>query len=325
MNFYNCISYLNNFFGWYFYSSGTNASNILRNNIAYRNTSGQVGDYLSGLVQDHNSWNGIVSLSDADFVSLDITQLLRPRKPDGSLPDIDFGHLVQTSDLVNAGVIVGLPYSGSAPDIGAFESVLGPAATMPEYLNAIVEDISPNLIQMSYDLTLSNIIPAPSAFKIQVNSITQTVNKVTIAGTKVQLTLTNAIRYGDIVTTAYTKPVSNPLQTYSGVQATSITTQAVTNNIDNSIPTQVSENEKDPEICIYPNPVHESLNISFQKPALSSYLMRIISLSGMIFYEEKVEIGSQNVTIPLNLRPGIYFVKLFSEGMNLPPRKLIVF
>lgn len=48
-------------------------------------------------------------------------QLLRPRNPDGSLPDITFGKLVEGSDLIDAGMAVGLPYEGAAPDIGAFE------------------------------------------------------------------------------------------------------------------------------------------------------------------------------------------------------------
>ncbi len=51
-----------------------------------------------------------------------MSQLIRPRKPDFSLPDITFGHLVQGSDLIDKGVNVGLPYSGSAPDLGPFES-----------------------------------------------------------------------------------------------------------------------------------------------------------------------------------------------------------
>ena len=45
-----------------------------------------------------------------------------PRLADGSLPDLDFLKLSPDSDLIDAGVNVGLPYNGSAPDLGAFES-----------------------------------------------------------------------------------------------------------------------------------------------------------------------------------------------------------
>jgi hypothetical protein len=38
------------------------------------------------------------------------------------LPDITYLRLVSGSNLRNAGVDLGLPYDGSAPDLGAFES-----------------------------------------------------------------------------------------------------------------------------------------------------------------------------------------------------------
>jgi uncharacterized protein (TIGR02145 family) len=44
------------------------------------------------------------------------------------------------------------------------------------------------------------------------------------------LTLSSFVAYGNIVTVAYTKPASNPLQTASGGQAANLATQAVTNN-----------------------------------------------------------------------------------------------
>jgi hypothetical protein len=53
---------------------------------------------------------------------MDIDELLKPRKADGSLPDVKYFKLVDDSELIDAGVDVGLPYNGSAPDIGAFES-----------------------------------------------------------------------------------------------------------------------------------------------------------------------------------------------------------
>jgi hypothetical protein len=54
-------------------------------------------------------------------LSLNIDLLLSPRKADGSLPDVDFMKLVDGSDLIDQGVEVGLPFNGSAPDVGAFE------------------------------------------------------------------------------------------------------------------------------------------------------------------------------------------------------------
>jgi len=44
-----------------------------------------------------------------------------PWQADGSLPNCSFLHLVAGSDLINKGTNVGIPYTGSAPDLGAFE------------------------------------------------------------------------------------------------------------------------------------------------------------------------------------------------------------
>jgi hypothetical protein len=71
----------------------------------------------------NNSWQNGLSATNADFASVDITLLKSKRKADGSLPDIDYAKLVPASDLRNAGVDVGLPYDGAAPDLGPFESV----------------------------------------------------------------------------------------------------------------------------------------------------------------------------------------------------------
>lgn len=69
-----------------------------------------------------NSWQNGRAATDADFVSVDTNLLKGPRKPDGSLPDVDYLRLVPASDLRNAGTNVGVPFEGSAPDIGPFES-----------------------------------------------------------------------------------------------------------------------------------------------------------------------------------------------------------
>ena len=53
-----------------------------------------------------------------------------PRQADGSLPSIDFLKLASGSHLVDAGVDVGLPFNGAAPDLGWFESGT-PAPALP--------------------------------------------------------------------------------------------------------------------------------------------------------------------------------------------------
>ncbi|MEN9636752.1 MAG: hypothetical protein RL077_5156 [Verrucomicrobiota bacterium] len=63
-----------------------------------------------------------VTVGSADFLGLDEADLVKPRKANGDLPDVAFLHLALGSDLIAAGVDVGLPFKGKAPDLGAFES-----------------------------------------------------------------------------------------------------------------------------------------------------------------------------------------------------------
>jgi hypothetical protein len=73
-------------------------------------------------VQEKNGWLQPFSVTEDDFLSVDPTSASAPRKIDGGLPDIDFMHLAEGSDLIDAGVDLGFPFYGSAPDLGAFES-----------------------------------------------------------------------------------------------------------------------------------------------------------------------------------------------------------
>ena len=75
-------------------------------------------------VQEKNSWLSPFVVTADDFRSLDYAGADGPRKADGSLPHIEYMHLAQGSDLIDAGVILGMPYVGSAPDLGCFETGL---------------------------------------------------------------------------------------------------------------------------------------------------------------------------------------------------------
>ncbi len=101
-----------------FSSTNIAASLTIKNTISLGSNGG-----LTATSTDitNNSWQGGLSATDGDFVSVDAALLKSPRKSDGSLPEIDTLRLVSGSDLRNAGVDVGLPYRGSAPDLGPFE------------------------------------------------------------------------------------------------------------------------------------------------------------------------------------------------------------
>ncbi|MGH8588262.1 MAG: right-handed parallel beta-helix repeat-containing protein [Gammaproteobacteria bacterium] len=90
-------------------------SNTLRNNISF----GSLGS-VSGS-DTFNSWTLGVTVSAADFSSVDDTIARGPRNADGSLPASNFLRLVAGSDLIDRGVNIGTAYIGIAPDLGAYE------------------------------------------------------------------------------------------------------------------------------------------------------------------------------------------------------------
>ena len=239
--------------GGYDCTSGT-AHTYHYNNIVYASTYYGYQAYLQSCeyqpevgpvynTESHNTWRKLMSspyweinpaftVTDADFVSLDTTGMSGARGIDGSLPFTNFMKLASTSDLIDAGVDIGFPYNGSAPDLGYSEYLGGSVTpTAPTFISAVVENATPSRLDMTYSLTLANIVPATSAFTVLVNSSIRSVSAVAISGTKVLLTLTSPVGSGDAVTIAYTKPSTNPLQTAAGGQAASFTAQNVTNNV----------------------------------------------------------------------------------------------
>ena len=226
-----------------------------RNNISFNNRNSdysQVGIYKPSIyVESNNTWkstqqvndwpgwikNPAVTVTDADFISLDASQLKYPRKPDGSLPDITFLKLAAGSDLIDAGIDVGLPYSGSAPDLGYAEyGSVPPTPAVPTFVSAAIQNASPDKLEMTYSLSLAALVPPNSAFIVKVNGQTRTVNAVTVAGNKVTLKLASPVAFGQEVTVAYNKPATNPLQTPQGGQVQTMTARNVTNNVAAAIP-----------------------------------------------------------------------------------------
>jgi uncharacterized repeat protein (TIGR02059 family) len=213
------------------YGSGTMDHLYLQNNILYQN-----GNSNNPLWESPYSPTNVTNTG-----NLKVNPLFLSANSDW--------HLQAGSPGIDAGIGIGLnlDYDGNAvpfnvtPDIGAYEYGSSPPPTsIPVYVSSAIENPTPGILEMTYSLSLANIVPAPSAFLVLVNATTRTVNSVTISGTKALLTLASPVNYGDVVTVSYTKPVTNPLQTVSGGEASSITSQSVTNNRASTIPIYVS-------------------------------------------------------------------------------------
>jgi uncharacterized protein YjdB len=156
------------------------------------------GDYK----ESHNTWDAnnptpgswpwfvdsdTVKVTDADFLSLNGSQLLLPRQADGSLPKIDFLRLASSSDLIDAGTtkipdVEPLSYSGNNPDIGYSEYSDGNSNL--KQITSIIVTGAGGLSTINTDggtLQLSaTILPAEASNKTVTWSLFSGINKATI-------------------------------------------------------------------------------------------------------------------------------------------------
>jgi hypothetical protein len=122
MFFYNCSAYGN---VGYDYSVTTKIASGKKAEIKNCVLFNGKKSLASFVIQQSNSWDSKFTVDASDFISVDTTGISGPRQSDGSLPEINFMHLAHGSDLINAGINLGFPFFGTAPDLGAFETSEG--------------------------------------------------------------------------------------------------------------------------------------------------------------------------------------------------------
>lgn len=105
---------------------------VLKNNLSYgATTSSYVNISQSLCTLENNTFLPNLSLSAADFESLDGTQLKRSRKADGSLPDITFLRLKPTSKAYELGI--GYQFDADADATGIHTTTTLPTADSAIY------------------------------------------------------------------------------------------------------------------------------------------------------------------------------------------------
>ena len=104
-------------------------AHIMRNNIGYPNKNAN----MTGVDTMFNSWDLNITPAATDFLSIsdpsvtgtgvaiESSGAIGPRPADGSMPAVDFLKLVAASRMIDKGTNVGLPFVGTAPDLGAYE------------------------------------------------------------------------------------------------------------------------------------------------------------------------------------------------------------
>ena len=131
---YNNTAYGNHSDGFNLQYSASNAAQTLKNNASYNNSSMNFRYVGANNNITNNTWNGAVTVNASDFMSTSSSGVDGARQADGSLPALNYLKLQTGSDLINAGINIGLSFLSAAPDMGAFES--GAAGNTPPTANA---------------------------------------------------------------------------------------------------------------------------------------------------------------------------------------------
>jgi uncharacterized repeat protein (TIGR02059 family) len=189
----------------------------------------------------------------------------------------------------------------------------------PVFVSSEVQNANPDLLIIDYSLPMAQKVPSVSVFSVTVNKAARIVNSVSVLGTKVTLTLSNAVVFGDIITVGYLKPSNNPLQTDSGGQAESFSAVSVTNNC-----LKIPAGASGPIIQIYPNPARTFIKISIKEETLSNKTIRIFDSSGKLILTKILSQGVTDALIPLMFNPGIYTVTFQSGSIKMYSQKLIL-
>lgn len=121
----NCLAFSPGASGYNYFFEGTlngGRQNVFKNNSSIPRSGSNGGGFIQDNtpLEANNSWNLSVTVNSADYVSILETAAKAARLPDGSLPT-GFARLAAGSDLIDKGVDVGIPFNGTAPDLGPIE------------------------------------------------------------------------------------------------------------------------------------------------------------------------------------------------------------
>ena len=154
--------------------------------------------------------------------------------------------------------------------------------------------------------------------------IDQEVGAATAIIKNIPVTVTDGVLNIDFSATV-NRPSLSALEVYSFVPSASGGRSAVAiNNI--SLPPAIVSNQN---VKIFPNPIHKTFKIEFPEKFKGNTSVQLIDMVGRIYHIGKTQItGSKqvmNIDIStLALNPGMYFLKIDSEGKKAGVFKVIV-
>ena len=263
------------------WSSGWNSASVNRS----------LSNWQSFTGQDRNSYISPLTFSDPSKIRFEYNASTSNRVVSLN------GSYIDVKGTKYDGSITLAPYTSAVLMVDPNPSA--PPA-VPAYVSSEIKDGAPSILEMTYNLSLANIVPAASSFSVQVNSAARSVSSVSVSGTKVLLTLSSPVAYGNTVTVAYNKPSTNPLQTPAGGQAASLSAQSVTNRIaapppPPAVPVYVSSEIKNGA----PSVIEMSYNLSLASiiPAASAFTVRVNSTARSV---SSVSVSGTKVMLTLS-------------------------
>jgi hypothetical protein len=244
-----------------------------------------------------------------------------PRKSDGSLPDIDFLKLAPTSDLINKGVEVGLPYNGSAPDMGAFET-------------GNTEPVDEPVADTSEPIVNSFAIPSTAnTFEVPISTFTATDN---VGVTGYLITRSSSEPAPTTSGWAATPPKSYKF-TSVGTKTLYAWTKDAAGNVSSSV-TDIVEVAIEPnggvttgvgediseafKIDVFPNPCVDNITVRFAEMPEKGSRIEILDITGKSVASREVMDREERISLDQQ-SAGLYMVKTI-VGAKETTTKLIL-
>ena len=318
--FYNCTGFRNGGGGFNMDFPSTDPDTVY-NCISYLNTNTNVA-FEDRSVLVTNSWQ-IATVTADDFVSLDTSGITGTRNADGSLPTSSFLRLAAGSDLIDTGTNVGLPYLGSAPDLGAFE------ATAPPVVRLSAEVLDFGHVFVNHTRALPVSITNSGTYTLRVTNIASPNSMFSVSATKFDLTpgasSTDSIR----ATASATPGIVDGVVIIASNSATGLDTIAVKLHVvlmvtgvdPDAAPTAFALGQN------YPNPFNPSTTIRYGLPHKSAVQLTVFNTLGQqvaVLQNGEEEAGYHELKFDgTGLSSGVYFYRI-QAGEFVETRRLVL-